>query len=278
MHPVAHERLDAGGAFGLGDFAFVVREDQIAAAAVDIDRRSQIGRAIALHSMCQPGRPGPQGESQVGSPGDGRLPQDEIERIALVRIVRRVAAFVRDRRAFLRGESCSAFRIQDLSQSRNTRCRCSRTRKPFSMRSSMIETISGTWSVARVKWSKSSALRSRHVRESFAVSRLPSSIPVDPEFFRLAKNVVIDIGDILNVGDVVAFGAEEAHEDVEREKGERMTDVGRVVRSHPAHIDADLVVHGGERFDQPGLRIEKTHRSRCSPKPPIAVTEWLFAL
>lgn len=24
---------------------------------------------MALHSMCQPGRPGPQGESQAGSPG-----------------------------------------------------------------------------------------------------------------------------------------------------------------------------------------------------------------
>ena len=26
-------------------------------------------RIMALHSMCQPGRPGPQGLSQVGSPG-----------------------------------------------------------------------------------------------------------------------------------------------------------------------------------------------------------------
>ena len=40
--------------------------------------------AIAEHSMCQPGRPGPQGDSQtVSSPSLCALPQREVERVLL---------------------------------------------------------------------------------------------------------------------------------------------------------------------------------------------------
>ena len=40
--------------------------------------------AIAEHSICQPGRPGPHGRSQaVSSPGFLRLPEREVERVLL---------------------------------------------------------------------------------------------------------------------------------------------------------------------------------------------------
>ncbi len=38
---------------------------------------------IAEHSMCQPGRPGPHGLSQAGSPGLGPFPQGEVAGVAL---------------------------------------------------------------------------------------------------------------------------------------------------------------------------------------------------
>ena len=38
---------------------------------------------MAEHSMCQPGRPGPQGLSHDGSPGLAALPQGEVGRRAL---------------------------------------------------------------------------------------------------------------------------------------------------------------------------------------------------
>ena len=43
----------------------------------------RISRAIAEHSMCQPGRPLPHGLSQPGSPRLGGLPEREVERVAL---------------------------------------------------------------------------------------------------------------------------------------------------------------------------------------------------
>ena len=87
----------AGEGLGLGDLAFVVREDQVVAAAVDVDRVAEEAAGIVEHSMCQPGRPGPHGLGQAGSPGAWRLPQHEVERIALVRVVRDVAPLVGDR-------------------------------------------------------------------------------------------------------------------------------------------------------------------------------------
>jgi hypothetical protein len=66
VHPVAHE-LVAVGTAALGQFVLVVRKNQVAAAAVDIDGRPRCARIIAEHSRCQPGRPRPQGLSQPGS-------------------------------------------------------------------------------------------------------------------------------------------------------------------------------------------------------------------
>ena len=42
---------------------------------------------IAEHSMCQPGRPSPHGESHVGSPGLRRLPEDEVLDVLLLVLV-----------------------------------------------------------------------------------------------------------------------------------------------------------------------------------------------
>ena len=54
---------------GLGDLALVMREDEVAAAAVEVELGPRKRVLITEHSMCQPGRPGPHGLSQAGSPG-----------------------------------------------------------------------------------------------------------------------------------------------------------------------------------------------------------------
>ena len=43
---------------------------------------------IAEHSMCQPGRPGPIGVSQDGSPGFGPFPEREVADVVLAVVVR----------------------------------------------------------------------------------------------------------------------------------------------------------------------------------------------
>ena len=73
MDPVAGERRAFMGAAALGDLVLVVGEDEVEAAAVDVDRLARDARSIiAEHSICQPGRPRPQGLSQPITPsGDG---------------------------------------------------------------------------------------------------------------------------------------------------------------------------------------------------------------
>ena len=80
VHPVAGKWL-AGEAFGLGDFVFVVREDQVIAAAVDIDLLTQVAQVhrrafnmpagAALTPRAVPG----------GFAGFGRFPQGKIHRV-----------------------------------------------------------------------------------------------------------------------------------------------------------------------------------------------------
>ena len=63
---------------------------------------------IAEHSMCQPGRPGPQGDGHDGSSGSRWLPQHEVERIALAGQVRHVATLLGDRQHRLTRQAESA--------------------------------------------------------------------------------------------------------------------------------------------------------------------------
>ena len=80
--PAAHEGLPRG-AFGLGDLVLVVRKDQVLAPAVEVK-----GLAQVLHShdgaLDVPARPAgaPRGWPR-GLAGLGRLPQREVERVAL---------------------------------------------------------------------------------------------------------------------------------------------------------------------------------------------------
>jgi hypothetical protein len=70
------------GAGALGDLVLVVGEDEVLAAAVDVEGLAEVLPLMAEHSMCQPGRPRPHGLSQPGS-SSGRLPQHEVPRVRL---------------------------------------------------------------------------------------------------------------------------------------------------------------------------------------------------
>jgi hypothetical protein len=71
-------------ALALRDLVLVVRELQILPPPWMSKCVPSSAVAHREHSMCQPGRPGPQGESHFtcGSPA-WRLPQHEVERVAL---------------------------------------------------------------------------------------------------------------------------------------------------------------------------------------------------
>src|SRR4030095_2782032 len=82
VHPVPGERLARAG-FGLGDLAFVMREDQVLAAPVQVERRAEIfhGHRRALDVPARPSRAPrtlPRGLARLRA-----LPEGEIARIAL---------------------------------------------------------------------------------------------------------------------------------------------------------------------------------------------------
>jgi hypothetical protein len=73
-------------------------------------------------------------------------------------------------------------------------------------------------------------------------------VPGRPELLRLSQDVIVDIGDILDVRDVVAARAKEANQDVERQKCEGVAGMCRVIGCHAADVDSDVVADYGQRL------------------------------
>ena len=88
--------------------------------------------------------------------------------------------------------------------------------------------------------------------------------PIHTKLFGLAQDVIVNVGDVLNVGNVEALAAEITDQNIKRKKCERVADMRGVVRGHAADIDSNLVVDRRKWLDHSRLRIEKTHRCRCS--------------
>src|SRR6266567_4573614 len=96
MHPGAHERNDAREMLGLRDLAGMVRECEVLAPAMNIQLWAEVahGHGAAFNMPTRPaGSPwtGPRGLARCLS-----LPEDEIKRVLLMRIVREVPALVGD--------------------------------------------------------------------------------------------------------------------------------------------------------------------------------------
>ena len=64
---------------------------------------------------------------------------------------------------------------------------------------------------------------------------------------RLAQHVVVDIGQVLDVDDVMAEVLEIAVQDVEADVREGVAKVAGVVRRHAAHVQADVGSSGDRR-------------------------------
>ena len=77
VQPVAREVL-AGGGFALGDFVFVMREGQVDAAGVNVQRFAQIFHGHGGAFDVPAGAAGTDRVSQKCSPGFGRFPEREV--------------------------------------------------------------------------------------------------------------------------------------------------------------------------------------------------------
>ncbi len=190
--------------------------------------------------MCQPGRAGPRAR-----PGRlarlGGLPEHEVERVALVRVVGVVAALVSGCERLVvaqAGELAELGVLADVVVDGPV----------------LLVRVAARQKAARDLDDAVDLLRrervvvGRHPVELLHVLpealglQPPELVPGHPDLLGLADDVVVDVGDVLHVRDVHALVAEVADQDVEGDVGEGVAGVGGVVRRHAADVDADVVV------------------------------------
>ena len=190
--------------------------------------------AIAEHSMCQPGRPRPQGLSQPGRSGVRRLPQHEVHRVALVgrdlhpgagaHVLERAArelAVVRD--------SSAPRRARGPRRRRRGPSRSASRSSPPSPRSTRSP------AARRVGGSAPSAAMSSWYQRVVSSVIAPIGRPVSP---RPRVDLVVDVGDVAHVGDVLLAVdvAEQPEERVEHHHRPGVADVRAVVDRRPADV------------------------------------------
>ena len=91
VHPVARERL-AGDALALRDLALVVREDEVGAAAVQVEGGAELVHRHHRALDVPTGAADAERRRPRRLVGERRLPEHEVERITTVRVVGVAAA------------------------------------------------------------------------------------------------------------------------------------------------------------------------------------------
>ena len=236
MQPGPHEGL-AGGRLRLGDLVLVVREDEVDAAGVDVEGRTQVahahGRALdvpARPALADRGRP-------AGLARLGALPDREVAHVVLAVLVRLDALAdalrirVEARQAAVRGPAGDA---------EEDRAVVGAIGVARSSSVSMSATISGMCSVAR---GITSGLRdAQHVAGppgTSAVWRAVSSPMVIALARRVADDLVVHVGDVHHPGDREALPGEVAAQQVGEEEAAEVADVRGRIDGRAAAVHAD---------------------------------------
>ena len=213
---------------------------------------------MAEHSTCHPGRPGPYGESQAGSSCERLLPEHEVERIAFVWVVGRVAPLVGD------GQHLVARDVAQLAELRiaaHRKVDVAAALVGVALVNERLDDLEHLGNVIRsanvmIGFQPVQVAHVLEVASRFTVAQL---LPGEADLFRFAQDVVVDVGDVLNVGDIPSLVAHDPDQDIEGEKGEGVPDMGRVVRCDAADIEADRAISRRETLDPPRLGVEKLH-------------------
>ncbi len=258
-----HERL-AGERLALGDLALVVREDQVRAAAVQVERRARAPASTSPSTRC-------------ATPAGRR-------RTAPAMRARRRATAARARSRAGRGgagrrgcrlapapaapsahaSTATAHRSLGADETSKYAVPWVRYAWPESSSRSTIDTISSIVSVAR-----GSAIGGRMPSASMSDAeprdlRLGELEVRDAELAGLRQDRVVDVGDVADHPHLVAELLEPAGEDVVGQVRRRVAEVGRVVRGDPADVHPHDVL-GRERHDHPPRGVVELDHRRQIP-------------
>ena len=256
MEPVARKGL-AVGALALGDFVFVVREDEVRAAAVDVKGFSQV---VAAHrrALDVPARtPCAPGGVPLGFAGLGVLPENEIKRITLTR----VHVNARARLQFVQGAARELSVARELAHSKVHVTVGRRVREAvlFKPRDDV-----------------------KHLRNEFRRMRLERGVkaPQGAHVFlhRLGEglrelgrcdlalggapdDLVVHVGHVAHKGHLVARSLEPATDDVKRHEGAAVADMAVVIDRDAADVHPDMT--GLHRFKRNHLVVQSGVKGQC---------------
>ena len=257
VHPVAHVGL-SGGAGGLGDLVFVVREEQVLAAAVDIERLTQVGGAHGRALDVPAGAAHSPGAFPGGFAGFLRLPEGKVQRVLLDLVHAHARAALQvlqvlPAQAAVAGEGADAvvhvalgFIGQALVD------------EPLDEGDDLRDVLGGA-----------GVHRGRADAQGFGVGEVLGDVALGdlPDGHALlvgaADHLVVDVGEILHEGHFVAAIFQIAAKHVKDDEGTRVADVKEVVYRRTAGIDAHLaLVKGHKGFLFPGHAVVDLHAVR----------------
>ena len=256
VHPEARE-LAVGGPFRLRDFVLVVREDQIDAAAVKVDR--QLAEQLRRHRGTLDVPPGA-ARRQAGLPRrlsrfDG-LPENEIPRVVLFVLVavdaraaldpgviepRELAVFGKGRNFVVDGSVGRigvAVALERLDHAGHRRDVIGRARRVLDRLEAECRRV---------------ALEGLDELLRMFAQRLPRL-----QGFR--DGSIVDVGVVAHLPDGIAFELERAPQDIERDERAEVADVATRVHRQPARVHPHrLAIRGGKRFFASCQGIEESH-------------------
>ena len=267
-----------GRRLALRDLVLVVREDDVHAAAVDVEGLAQVLHAHrrALDVPARPARaPGrvPRRLARLGA-----LPEDEVAHVLLAVLV---AGHALAAAAPARGRSRRACRSRRRRRCGSRPSRRSRRRSRVSSSRSMSAIISGDvvgrprvvldpLDVQRVEVAR----RSVDERRRVVVQR-------DAGLVRAADGLVVHVGEVHHLGHAVAEVAQAAPQQVLEEEGAQVADVDVVVDRRAAGVDpqASPGIERRQRLEPPAEGVEETRlpassaSRKSAPAPALVLAD-----
>ncbi len=266
VNPIAGKAAAGKRAQALRAFVLVVREQQIPAAAVDVERLAEIapGHGAALDVPARP--TAPPGTVPARQVGRGRLPEHEVAGIALVR--RHLDARAGQQLVWAAAGEPAVFGEASHCEQHMAFDRIGMTAgdQPLDQRDHLRDMPRG----ARLHLWRIDAERGERGVIAGGGAR---GDRVD----RLAGlggarvNLVVHVGDVADVGEARIEPAQQPRQHVEHDGGAGVAEMRHVVHRRPAHVHADM--RGVER-DEPlappahaVVQVEVGHRCLLVPPP-----------
>ena len=232
MQPVMYKRMNTGAAFRLSNLVFMMRENQIAAAAMEIKGFAQILHAHGRAFDMPAGTTGTPRALPCRLARFSGFPQRKIHRItlAVINVYTRAGHHILNITA---GKLTIVFKLfYTVENVTVNNIAIAIVNQALYGRNNIIDMLGYTRINMRTAYIE--LIHYFKVRINIAVADVK---PLHALFIGSVDNLVINIGKVLYMGYVIAFVLQEAADNVPGYERTRITNMRMVVRSNTANID-----------------------------------------